>query len=273
MFNHIIFDIRFLQIFVMASLLSLGVYIYDFSLSSQQVGFTFTAGLLAQLFWINKYKLSGASLLSAGITCLGLVLLLRSNNLWLHPLIAVIAISSKFLIQKNKQHIFNPTAIGLVIALTLFSDGWLSPGQWGAQFILAFWFVALGSVLTFRARQLDMAWYFLLFYIGGMAVRNLYLGYEIEILIHAVKNGSLLLFAFFMITDPKTTPSHRNSKILFAFIIAASSLVCRYYFYFNHSYIYCLVIANLFVPFFNNKFIAPKFQWRVYEKKSVSYSY
>ncbi len=257
----------------MASLLSLGVYLYDFTLGLEQVILTFMGGLLAQLFWVKKYNLSKASFLSAGITCMGLVLLLRTNTLWLHPLIAVLAISSKFILQKNKQHIFNPTAIGLVIALTFFSSSWLSPGQWGSQILLAFWLIAIGSVLTFRAKQLDMAWYFLLFYLGGMALRNLYLGYEVEILIHAAKNGSLLLFAFFMITDPKTTPNHKYSKILFAFIIAMGSLICRYYFYFNHSYIYCLVVTSLFVPLFNKKFIAPKFQWRVYEKKSITYSY
>ncbi|MDE0119011.1 MAG: hypothetical protein OXM55_03260 [Bdellovibrionales bacterium] len=60
-------------------------------------------------------NLSRGHFLSVFITCLSLVLLLRSNNLWIHPLASFIAISSKFCVQYNKQHFFNPSAFGIFV--------------------------------------------------------------------------------------------------------------------------------------------------------------
>ena len=181
-------DIRCIQISFMGVLFSYGVLAFDLSLLWTQILVTFVAGLLTQLFWIKKFKLKMNSFLSTTITCLSLALLLRSDNLWVHPLAAFIAINSKFMIQHKKQHFFNPSAFGIFTVLLL--DGsWLSPGQWGSNVSLAIWFVALGCLIASRVHRMDIAWLFLTFYLGGLLMRNTYLGYEMAVFYHAASNG------------------------------------------------------------------------------------
>ena len=241
-------DIRYIQIAFMGVLLSYGVLNFDLSLLWTQVVFTFVSGLLTQFLWIKILKLKLNSFLSGFITCLSLVLLLRSNNLWVHPSAAVIAINSKFFIQYKKQHFFNPSALGIFLVLLL--DGsWLSPWQWGSCFI------------SRKVHRMDIAWLFLVFYLGGLLTRNLYLGYEMAVFYHATLNGSLLLFAFFMISDPRTSPNHFLGKIIFTFFVAIIALVSQYYFYIQNGLIYALVASSCFVPLLNRTFQAAPFQW------------
>jgi Na+-transporting NADH:ubiquinone oxidoreductase subunit NqrB len=253
-------DIRYIQIAFMGVLLSYGVLIFDLSLLWVQVVFTFVSGLLTQVLWIKILKLKLNSVLSAFITCLSLVLLLRSNNLWIHPLAAFIAINSKFFIQYKKQHFFNPSALGIFLVLLLGSS-WLSPGQWGSGVILSVWMVAVGCFIARKVYRMDIAWLFLIFYLGGLLARNLYLGYEMAIFYHATLNGSLLLFAFFMISDPRTSPNHFLGKIIFTFFVAIIALISQYYFYIQNGLIYALVASSCFVPLLNRTFQAAPFQW------------
>ena len=57
-------------------------------------------------------------------------------------------------------------------------------------------------------------------YAGLIFSRALYLGDPWPIAIHQLQDGALLLFAFFMITDPKTTPAHTTARALYAAAIA-----------------------------------------------------
>ena len=260
-------DIRCLQISFMGALFSYGVLKFDLSLSWTQIVMTFVAGLLTQFFWIKKCNLKISSLLSATITCLSLALLLRSYNLWIHPLAACIAINSKFMIQHKRQHFFNPSALGIFVVLLL-EGAWISPGQWGSNVSLAVWMVACGCFIASRVHRMDTAWLFLIFYLGGLLIRNTYLGYEMPVFYHAASNGSLLLFAFFMISDPKTSPNHFIGKILFTFLVALSTLICNYYFYIDNGLIYSLVFWSCSIPLLNYQFQATSFQWKIEKETS-----
>ena len=57
--------------------------------------------------------------LSAIVTCCGLSLLLRSDTLWVHPLAAALAMSSKFVLRVNGKHLYNPANLGVIAAITL----------------------------------------------------------------------------------------------------------------------------------------------------------
>lgn len=244
----------------MGGLFSYGVWAFDFSLLWSQVVMTFATGFLTQLFWMRRLKLGSDGLLSAFITCLSLILLLRSQHLWVHPLAAFIAINSKFLIQYKGQHFFNPSAFG-IFAVLLWGGAWLSPGQWGSGVSLAVWMVAIGHFIAGQVRRMDTAWPFLLFYLGGLGLRDLYLGYEMVVFYHGALKGSLLLFAFFMISDPKSSPNHFMGKVLFAFMVAIVSLFLHYYFYMEDGLIYALMLGSCFVPLFNHWFPAESFRW------------
>jgi Na+-transporting NADH:ubiquinone oxidoreductase subunit NqrB len=63
------------------------------------------------------------------ITALGLSLLLRVDHWPTMALAAGVAITSKFLLRIEGKHYFNPANIGIIVALCLTHDAWVSPGQ------------------------------------------------------------------------------------------------------------------------------------------------
>ena len=66
---------------------------------------------------------------------------------------------------------------------------------------------------------------FIVFYCALVFGRSLYLGEPLTIPLHRLESGALLLFTFFMISDPKTTPDSRAGRVLFAALVAFGALV------------------------------------------------
>ena len=217
-------DARVFQILFLASLLSMGVLARDFTLRWEQMALTFAAGLMTQVYALHRIGMPNGSYLSAVVTCFGLSILLRADSLWVHPLIAVIAIGSKFVLRVNGKHLYNPANLGVMVALILLPGAWVSPGQWGHDLIAAAWFLMLGSVVTGHARRWDVSWMFLGCFLGMVALRMLVLGQNPWVFVHQLGNGALLLFAFFMISDPMTIPNDRRARLLYAAIVAAFAI-------------------------------------------------
>ena len=130
-------DARIFQIGFQAVLLTLGVLLRDFSLLPAQMALALLAASASQAFWLRLFKLPNVGYLSPLITGFGLSLLLRADTLWLHPLVACLAISSKFLIRVRGKHVFNPANFGVGLALLGLPGAWVSPGQWGNDLGLA----------------------------------------------------------------------------------------------------------------------------------------
>ncbi|MFM2397921.1 MAG: hypothetical protein RL341_78, partial [Pseudomonadota bacterium] len=142
-------DPRLLQITFLGTFLTIGVFVRDFALLWQQIALTFAAALLTQAIWLQAKGLQHKGYLSALVTCFGISILVRAENYWVHPLVAAIAISSKFLIRYEyapgkHSHLFNPANLAAVVAGYLLPGAWLSPGQWGQAITLAVWFFVLG---------------------------------------------------------------------------------------------------------------------------------
>ena len=148
-------------------LLDVGVLVRDFALDPRQMALAFAAGLVTQWFWLRALGLEQKGVLSALITCFGLSLLLRADTLWVHPLAAVLAISSKFVLRVERQARLQPGESRRDRrALCCCPGTWVSPGQWGNDVALAGWFVALGALVTQRARRWDISWVFLAAWLG-----------------------------------------------------------------------------------------------------------
>jgi enediyne biosynthesis protein E5 len=256
-------DPRLWQLLIMASLLMTGVWFRDFSLKPAQIAFTFTAGLLTQALFLHSLKLQQRGFLSAIITCFGLCLLLRSSNLWVHPCVATIAISSKFLIRFQNAHLFNPANLGVILGLSLFPQTWVTSGQWGADLTTAAWMIAGGFFVANNARRFDISAYFLCFYAAlFLGIRVFWYGYSFEVFLHQFQNGALLLFTFFMITDPLTIPRHPIGRLLHAGLVAIFAYLWQYVFYGNQGILWGLFFATFLVPLWNRLFSAPPYQWR-----------
>jgi Na+-transporting NADH:ubiquinone oxidoreductase subunit NqrB len=255
-------DARFFQIVFLAALLTVGVLLRDFSLKPQQMLLAFAAGLATQAFWLRRLGLQQKGFLSAVVTCCGLSLLLRSDTLWVHPLAACLAMSSKFVLRVNGKHLYNPANLGVIAALSLLPGTWVSPGQWGSDLALAVWFLMLGTIVTQRARRLDVSWVFLSAFLGLAALRVAVLGQSWSIWWHQLGNGALLLFAFFMISDPMTIPNRTGARIAYAVIVALGAAAWQFLLFRPNALIWALFLATPLVPLFDRFFPGEKFAWR-----------
>ncbi len=72
-------------------------------------------------------------------------------------------------------------------------------------------FVALGGLVTQRARRWDISWVFLAAWAALVSARVLWLGQPWTIFTTSSRTAALLLFAFFMISDPMTIPNRRSA--------------------------------------------------------------
>jgi Na+-transporting NADH:ubiquinone oxidoreductase subunit NqrB len=255
-------DARIYQIVFLAMLLMTGALLRDFSIQPLQVALTFGAGLAAQAFWLKRLGLQQRGVLSAVVTCCGLSLLLRSDTLWVHPLVAAFAMSSKFVLRVHGKHLYNPANLGVIAAITLLPGTWVSPGQWGNDLALAVWFLMLGTVVTQRARRLDISWVFLGAFLGLVALRVLLLGQPWTIWWHQLGNGALLLFAFFMISDPMTIPNRRGARIAYALIVAIGAVVWQYVLFRPNALIWSLFLLTPLVPLFDRWLPGSRFEWK-----------
>lgn len=255
-------DARIFQIVFLATLLTVGVLWRDFALRPQQMALAFVAGIATQLLWLRALKLEHRGLLSAVITCFGLSLLLRADSLWVHPLAAVLAISSKFVLRVHDKHVYNPANLGVIVAISFLPGAWISPGQWGQAVALAGWFVVLGGTVVWRAHRSDVAWAFLAAYLGLIAMRVIALGQPWTIFLHQFTNGSLLLFAFFMISDPMTIPSRREARIGYALVVAGVAFLWHFALFRPNGLVWALFLCTPLVPLIDRWWPAPRFEWR-----------
>lgn len=255
-------DARLYQILFLGALLSVGVLARDFSLLPVQMALTFAAGLATQALCVRLLGLKNVGLLSAVITCFGLSILLRADTLWAHPLAAFIAISAKFVIRVNGKHVFNPANLGVIVGLLLIPGAWISPGQWGTDLLYAAWFVALGSIVTQRAQRMDISWMFLGCYVFLLAARSLWLGEPATILWHQLHSGALLLFAFFMISDPMTIPNHPRARLLYAALVALAAYGWQFYLFKSNALVWALFLLTPLVPLLDRLWPAKPHAWR-----------
>jgi len=255
-------DARVFQIAFQAVLLTLGVLARDFALDPRQMALAFATGLLTQRLWLRALGLEHKGSLSALITCLGVALLLRADTLWAHPLAAALAISSKFVLRANGRHVFNPANLGVIGALVLLPGTWVSAGQWGNDIALAAWFVALGALVTERARRADIAWIFLGSWLALLAARVAWLGQPWSILVHPLANGGLLLFAFFMISDPMTIPKSRAARAGYAILVAGLAFAWQFALFRTNALLWPLFLASPLVPIIDRRWPGPSFAWR-----------
>lgn len=197
------------------------------------------------------------------ISAMSLCLLLKTNHWYTSLLAAFLSVLPKYMFRYKGKHIWNPSAFGIAATILISGDAWLSPSQWGSNITIFFFVVTLGVIVVTRVQKLDISLAFLLTYIGLLFWRQVYvLGWPLDHFIHSISTGSLLLFSFFMISDPKTAPNHPVARIIWACLIAFTAFYFSAFQWKYNTPIWMLVIAAPLVPIFNFIFKASSFQWK-----------
>lgn len=259
-------DPRIFQIFTLGSLLVLHVLTGDFAPEIEVVSLTVLTCVCVQILCLQFFRVPQMSavpdLKSPVITALSLSILLKAGSLWVHPVAAAVAISSKFLFRVDNKHIFNPANIGIVTALLLFPHwSWISPAQWGHSLLLGFALLCLAMLVLYKIPRRDMGPMFFVVWAGFLFGRALWLGDPLDIPLLNLKNGAILIFAFFMISDPKTIPDTLKGRFIFALSVCTLAYIMLFVFQIRAGLFYALALACLFRPVLDRIWQGRAYQW------------
>lgn len=140
---------------------------------------------------------------------------------------SAIAIVSKYIARTRSANVFNPAAVALVITYYVF-NGRTGQSWWGALSemhpVAMIALFATGLFITSRVNKIPavlsfLGCYYLLFTIASFVgdpghVAGMYRAPYLQM---------ALFFAFFMVTDPPTSPPKQRDQIVFGVIVAVAS--------------------------------------------------
>jgi enediyne biosynthesis protein E5 len=254
-------DARHFQIVALASLLTINFVWLDFGAKPLYSALALSSVLLTQIICSRLFGLPKTDLRSPLITGLSLSLLLRANDPWLPAVAGFIAIASKFVLRIDGRHVFNPAGFAIVVLLLTSSAVWISPGQWGASIWLAMLLGFFGILVLQAAQRSDIALFFLGSHAALLFARAYWLGDPLAIPLHQLQSGSLLIFAFFMISDPRTTPDSRAARFFFALAVAVLAHYLAFFIQMRPALYVALIALSPLTPLLNRIVPGKRFQW------------
>ncbi len=265
-------DPRHYQLAVLGSLLLWGVFGLDLEVRPAVAAVILATALGTQ--WLGG-RLAGLGRFeprSALISTLSLTLLLRTASPAAAALAALLTIGSKFVLRVRGKHVWNPTNFGLAATMLLSDRVWVSAGQWGSAALGALALASLGFVVVRRAERSDVTWAFLAAYGAVVFGRALWLGDPPAIPLHQLASGAFLIFAFFMISDPKTTPDSRPGRVLYAGLVALGAGFVQFHLYRPNGLVWSLAVLAPLVPLIDRLLPGRAYRWPGRSRKESSMS-
>jgi Na+-transporting NADH:ubiquinone oxidoreductase subunit NqrB len=261
-------DPRIYQIAALSGLLVYGLVRLDLEVQPARAASILASVLGAQYAATRLWRLPAFDPRSALISGLSLCLLLRTSSELLAVAGAALAVFSKFVLRVRGKHVFNPTNFAIV-ALLITGEAWVSPGQWGSAAFFGFLLACLGGLVVNRAARSDVTLAFLAAYASLVSGRSLWLGEPMAIPLHRLENGALLIFAFFMISDPRTTPDSRAGRIVFAALVAIGGAYVQFLLFRTNGLLWSLAALSPLVPVLDRIVPRPRYEWAQAPKRST----
>jgi Na+-transporting NADH:ubiquinone oxidoreductase subunit NqrB len=241
------FQIAFLSIF-----LATGLSFLEWTLPLTHLLSAFAGCLMVQSLFIRQKLAAPSSIKSALISAFSICLMLRSDRWEIVLLAAVLSISSKFIFRSAGRHFFNPTNFGICMTILITGQAWVSPGLWGSE---GHWWLLiglLGFVVCGAASRTETGLSFLIVFAGLHAWRGLLvLGWPADHFLHQLNSGTLLLFSFFMITDPASTPRHRTARMVWAGLTGYLAFYLQAFQWINGAPLWALFFMSTLSPLFD----------------------
>ncbi len=83
--------------------------------------------------------------------------------------------------------------------------------------------------------------------------------------LHRVQSGALLLFSFFIISDPRTTPDSRAGRILFGCLVAAGAWWIQFRLFRTNGPLWSLAACSLLTPLIDWALPGRRFRWQHFD--------
>lgn len=223
--RHLVASILFFYLF-------LGLTVLGFNRSPLQAITTtlvclFFEAFLGWLFYRNWRFSIGALTTSFSLS----FLLNYSHESWFLLIPPFLAIGSKYLFQLRGRHFFNPAMFGVSTSLLLSQELiTAAPAyQWNGIANMAVFVLMLG--LLFVLPKVNRHWLvlsFLTMFTLQTALRAYIMRYHLPfttLFFGTLSSPSFLIFSFFMITDPPTSPPDRRNQIIVGIALALVDLL------------------------------------------------
>lgn len=174
-------------------------------------------------------------LLSAHISALAVAMLLYANDrLWVVAFATAVAIGSKVLFRQparsgGGRHFYNPSNFGITVTLLLFSWVGIAPpyqftenldriGDWLLPTVI----ICSGTFLNYRfTKRLPLIGAWLIGFALQAAVRSLLFDTPLVAGLLPMTGVAFILYTFYMVTDPATTPKSLAQQVVFGLSVAA----------------------------------------------------
>lgn len=161
--------------------------------------------------------------------------------------ITLVAILSKYVLAYRYRHIWNPVAFTLVFASLLGFGGGV---WWVATPALLVPVIVGGLLVVQKIRRFDLVLSYLITAALLHMGLSLYRGAPfVDTLQGTLVSWPVLFFAFFMLTEPLSTPPQRRERIIYGVIVGVLSNVTFHFGPFFSSPELSLVIGNIFSYF------------------------
>jgi Na+-translocating ferredoxin:NAD+ oxidoreductase RnfD subunit len=233
---------------VIVSLQVLGQVAFDFRLSIAQILISVGTCAILEVAIVLRRQRALVWPASALLTGNGVAFVLRVpgtehgdwwslNGWWIFAGTAAVSLLSKYVIRFRGAHVFNPSNFGLVLCFLLLGSARADPldfwwGPLSPALALALAIIVVGGVVILsRLGLLAMAVAFWLAFAAALAVvaatghamsAKWHFGpvTGLELWTILVTSPEILVFLFFMLTDPKTVPAGRKGRVVFAVAVA-----------------------------------------------------
>jgi len=274
---------------VIISIHVLGQFGLDFAVSVPQILAAILTAAVIEVALTFRQTRSFVWPASAMLTGSGVALIMRvvgtsSDAPWsfsgwyVFAGVAAFSLLTKYVIKYRGSHVFNPSNVGLVVAFLVLGSSRVEPLDfWWAP--LNIWLVAAyaiivggGLLITRRLHLLELAGTFWVALAIGLAILAAsghcmtanwsftpVCGVDYWRVI--TTSPELLIFLFFMITDPKTTPDSQTGRILFACLVALAALFVQFVLFRPNGPLWGLIACSLIVPLLDHYFPGTRYNW------------
>ena len=236
-----------LMIFNLTVLSIIGIIKFNWFYLINLIVAIFSAGLFDSIIYFfktKKWKISKSGIITGFF--IGMILLnINQKDFYIPLIIGFLAIilkhTIKYMLSLFKQNtiIFNPAILGIFIATLFFSstDGW-----WGASNL--WMIIILGIFLVYKFKRFDLVLSFLISYFIISAIIGINF-------ISILSSTTIYFFAFFMLTEPKTTPFKKTGKIVYGILTAKIIILISKTQFSAYSLTAGLLLSNISVPIIN----------------------
>ena len=194
---------------------------------------------------------------SAFITALGVVLMVGWFKWYIPYIVILLALLQKHFIKIDNNHIFNPSNFALILAIVLFYPKALPiVGEIGKELYIANIVIFIGTIILIRVNRFAITLSFLIAYI---LFNYLFIGksdpmWNLDYFISKLYSISFIVFIFFMLTDPKTTPSSIKLQLFFGIFIALLTTLFNYFTGIRvwNQFLALFISSLIFIPLYRN---------------------